>query len=74
MDAHDSHFIGRAANLRMLRENRVRAIDGSDVSVRAETICLHGDKPEAVAFAQKLRAKLVAAGITVCAPDILQSA
>jgi 5-oxoprolinase (ATP-hydrolysing) subunit A len=54
--------------LRMLRENLVRAIDGSDVPVKAETICLHGDKPEAVAFAQELRGKLLAAEITISAP------
>ena len=55
--------------LRMLRENLVCAIDGSDLPVRAETICLHGDTPEAVAFAQELRAKLLEAEITVSAPD-----
>jgi UPF0271 protein len=54
--------------LRMLHENHVRAIDGSDVAVKAETICLHGDKPEAVAFAHRLRAKLLASGIAVAAP------
>lgn len=56
--------------LRMLRENRVRAIDGSDVVVRAETICLHGDKPEAVAFAHQLRAALEAEGIAIAAPKV----
>ncbi len=54
--------------LRMLRENRVRAIDGSDVPVKAETICIHGDNPESVAFARELRAKLLAAGIALAAP------
>ena len=39
----------------MLRESKVRAIDGSDVHVEADTICLHGDKPGAVAFARELR-------------------
>src|SRR5262249_40533277 len=34
--------------LRMLREGKVRSIDGVDVDIRAETICLHGDNPEAV--------------------------
>ncbi|MBA2434058.1 MAG: LamB/YcsF family protein [Chthoniobacterales bacterium] len=53
--------------LRMLRENVVRAVDGSDVPLEVDTICLHGDKPEAVAFAQKLRAQLSAAGVKVAA-------
>jgi UPF0271 protein len=56
--------------LRMLRENRVRAIDGSDLPVTAETICIHGDNPAAVLFAKKLRENLVAAGIAVAAPGI----
>jgi UPF0271 protein len=54
--------------LRMLHENRVRAIDGSDVAVKAETICIHGDNPESVAFARELRAKLLDAGIAIAAP------
>lgn len=54
--------------LRMLRENVVRAVDGSDVALEVDTICLHGDKPEAVAFAQTLRAQLRAAGVKVAAP------
>jgi UPF0271 protein len=56
--------------LRMLRENRVRAIDGSDVPVKAETICIHGDNPESVAFARELRARLSAAGVAVAAPRV----
>ena len=54
--------------LRMLQENRVRAIDGSDVAIKAETICIHGDNPESVAFARELRAKLLSAGIAIAAP------
>lgn len=53
--------------LRMLRDKVVRAVDGSDVALEVDTICLHGDKPEAVAFAQKLRAQLSAAGVRVAA-------
>ena len=54
--------------LRMLREHVVRAIDGSDIPVQADTVCVHGDTPEAVAFAMNLRAKLKAAGVSVAAP------
>ena len=31
--------------LRMLKEGKIRAVDGTDIAVRAETICLHGDTP-----------------------------
>ena len=51
--------------LRMLRDGRVRATDGTDVAIRAETICVHGDGPQAVAFAQRLRRDLAAAGFSL---------
>ena len=54
--------------LRMLREGKVRSVDGKDVDVRAETICLHGDNPEAVDFARALRSQLEKAGVALRAP------
>jgi len=54
--------------IRMLREGKVRSIDGVDVGVRAETICLHGDNPEAVEFARRLRATLEKEGVEIRAP------
>ena len=54
--------------LRMIRENVVRTIDGEDLAIHADTICVHGDTPDAVDFARKLRAHLASAGITVAAP------
>jgi UPF0271 protein len=54
--------------LRMLREGKVRSVDGVDIDVRAETICLHGDNPEAVEFACALRARLEKEGVEVRAP------
>src|SRR4029453_3195296 len=49
---------GAARGPRMLKEGKIRAVDGTDISVRAETICLHGDTPGAVEFARTLRARL----------------
>jgi 5-oxoprolinase (ATP-hydrolysing) subunit A len=54
--------------IRMLRENKVRSIDGVDVDVRAETICLHGDNPAAVDFARALRSRLEKEGVKIRAP------
>jgi len=56
--------------LRMLREHVVRTVDGSDIAIQAETICVHGDTPDAVAFAKKLRAGLSAVGVAVAAPHV----
>ncbi len=51
----------------MLRENKVRAVDGSEVTVEADTICVHGDTPGAVAFARELRLALHQMGVVVAA-------
>lgn len=51
----------------LVRDRCVRATDGSDVPVHAETICLHGDGAHAVEFARAIRKGLAAAGITVAA-------
>ena len=49
--------------LRLARDGVVRATDGTAVSLTADTICLHGDGPHAVAFARRLRSELADAGI-----------
>lgn len=54
--------------MRMLRESKVRSVDGVDVDVQAETICLHGDNPEAVQFALALRLQLEKEGVQFRAP------
>ena len=51
--------------LEMVMENRVTAVDGSRVPILAETICLHGDGGQAVAFAGVVRGFLFGAGVGV---------
>ena len=53
--------------LRLVRSSEVVAVDGSVISMQAETICLHGDTPNAAHLAATLRRALAEAGIT-CAP------
>ena len=55
--------------LRMLREGKVRSVDGADVVVRAETVCVHGDTPGAVEFARTLRSLLEKEEVTIRAPN-----
>jgi 5-oxoprolinase (ATP-hydrolysing) subunit A len=55
--------------LRMLREGKVRSVEGSDVDVRGETICVHGDTPGAVEFARELRTRLESEGVRISAPQ-----
>ena len=57
--------------LRMLREGKVRSVEGRDVGVRGETICVHGDTPGAVEFARELRTRLEREGVRIAAPQRL---
>jgi UPF0271 protein len=55
--------------LRMLREGKVRSVEGRDVDVRGETVCVHGDTPDAVGFARELRTQLEREGVRISAPQ-----
>jgi len=54
-----------AQAVRLAIEGRVTATDGRDVVLRADTLCLHGDNPAAVANAAAIRRALEAAGVRV---------
>ncbi|MCT9116929.1 5-oxoprolinase subunit PxpA [Cupriavidus gilardii] len=54
-----------AQTLSMVREHKVRAIDGQWIPIQADTVCLHGDGPHALAFAQRIRDRLREEGIAV---------
>ncbi len=55
--------------VRLLREGVVRSVDGIEVPLRADTVCVHGDGARAVEFARRLRAELKLAGIAVRRAD-----
>jgi UPF0271 protein len=54
-----------AQAVQIARDGRVIAYDGSPIAVRAATLCIHGDTPNAPAIAQAVRAALEAAGVAV---------
>lgn len=60
----DPDEVARRA-VRIAVDNEVVAVDGSIVSVRARSICVHSDTPGAVGLAQAVRTALDAAGIGV---------
>ena len=45
--------------LEMAKTGKVIAIDGSEVSIKADTLCIHGDNPHAIEFAKKIKAALL---------------
>lgn len=63
MITDEGEAIARVA--RMVKEGKVTARDGSEVALQADSVCVHGDGPKALAFVEKLRAALPAGGITL---------
>ena len=55
--------------IRILAEQRVRAVDGTDIDVFGTTVCVHGDNPQAVAFVRRLRERLELEDVLIAAPS-----
>ena len=51
--------------IRMIREGKVTAVTGKDIPIRADSVCVHGDSPKALAFVQKIRVALTAEQIQI---------
>ena len=58
----DPGEVGRRM-LRLVTEGRLVAVDGSLLSVEADSICVHGDTPGAVEMARAVRDRLAGAGV-----------
>ncbi|OII13631.1 hypothetical protein BIU96_02015 [Curtobacterium sp. MCBA15_008] len=61
---HDPEAVA-ARVLRMVTDGLVTAVDGSDVRVQVDSVCVHGDSPDAVAMAQAIRTLLTTHGVTI---------
>ncbi|MCG7422145.1 LamB/YcsF family protein [Micrococcus sp. ACRRV] len=61
---HDEDEVA-ARMVRLATEGVIEAVDGTDVRVEAESICLHGDTPGAVSMAAAVRRALEDAGVTI---------
>ena len=51
--------------VKLVREGRVEAADGTSLAIRADTLCIHGDGPDPVGFARAVREAIAAAGIAL---------
>jgi len=60
-----SSEVAIAQVLRMVQGGWVRTQQGSEVAIRADTVCLHGDGAHALEFARQLRTALAGAGVVV---------
>jgi UPF0271 protein len=61
---HDASLIA-ARMVRLATEGVIEAIDGSLVRIDAQSLCVHGDSPGAVAIAREVRSRLEAEGLRV---------
>ena len=61
---HDAAEAG-ARMARMVRDSAILTASGKRIETRIDTICCHGDTPEAVEIARGVRARLEAEGIRV---------
>lgn len=51
--------------IRMLIEGKVEAIDGTDIDIKADSICVHGDGEKALQFVREIKSALEAKGIEI---------
>ncbi len=54
---HDNDVVA-AKVLKLVKEGKVKTIEGPEIELKAETICVHGDNPKALALVQKIRETL----------------
>lgn len=52
----------------MVGQGTVAASNGQRIPIKAQTVCIHGDGPQALAFARRIHEELVSRGIPIAAP------
>lgn len=55
-----------ARTVRMVKEGTVISASGKIINIKADSICVHGDNPDAIGFVKEIREALECGGITVC--------
>ncbi len=51
--------------LRMVEEQAITTIEGGKIATAGDTVCVHGDGPEALSMAERIRTRLDKAGVAV---------
>lgn len=64
---HDHELAAKRA-LSIAQDGVVKAINGAEISMCAQTLCIHGDNPQALDLVRSIRSTLTAAGITIAPP------
>lgn len=55
--------------IQMVKEGRVKSINGNDIEIQAQSICIHGDNIKALEFAKKIRHSLEYENIEILSLD-----
>lgn len=61
----EDHEIVAQRALKMALEGKVIAIDGTEIDLWADTLCVHGDNPAAVQMVKRIREELKKSGVNV---------
>jgi UPF0271 protein len=61
---HDED-VSIARVIRMVKEGVVETINGNIIPIKADSVCVHGDNPKAVAFVQTIRKALIDEGVEI---------
>lgn len=51
--------------IRMVKEHKITACDGSDIEIHPDSVCVHGDNVKALDFVTQIRSALEAEGIKI---------
>lgn len=55
--------------IKMVKTKKVTAVNGEEIDIDADSICVHGDNPKAIEFVNRIRNSLIAEGISVVSLD-----
>jgi UPF0271 protein len=61
---HDPEVVAQRA-LKMALEGKVISTDGTEIELKADTLCVHGDNPAAVQMVKRIRESFKASGVDV---------
>lgn len=51
--------------VRMIKEGKVISINGKELDIKGDTLCVHGDGPKALAFVKRIRERFEQEGIVI---------
>ncbi len=61
---HDDETVAQRI-IKLAREGSVTAMDGTEIELKADTICVHGDNPQALSLVKRIRDSLMNSGIEI---------